>query len=259
MKLELDTSTISKAQNIQSILDYAQSAGITTIDTAALYPYSEQTLGQYNLENFDVITKTIKCDHTLSRSENFERFKESFYLSQRKLGYIELYGLMFHDANDVLNDLSLWDLVSDFKDKEYVYKIGVSVTNPVQLTDILDTIDIDIVQLPLNLLDQRFAGILPELKQKGIEVHTRSTFHEGLILMNEWQIPEKYRDIKHVLTSIPDPKAAYALAYPKYLKEVNKITVGCQSPEDLDYFCQMYHAETYDVDFSKYAIKCKNM
>ena len=69
-----------------------------------------------------------------------------------------------HEANDLLgqNAYELWDLLSDFKDKEYVEKIGVSVYTPEQLIEIIDKFDIDIVQLPLNLLDQRFVYLMKE-------------------------------------------------------------------------------------------------
>lgn len=254
MKLALDTSIINKADNIQTLLDHATSLGITVLDTSALYRDSEACLGQYNLENFDVVTKTVKCDYTLSRYNNFERIKDTFYASQKKLGYIELYGLMFHSASDVLEYPELWDLVSDFKDKEYVYKIGVSVTNPDELIEVIDSYDIDIVQLPLNIFDQRFVGILPELKQKGIEVHSRNTFNEGILLKNEWQIPEKYRSIKPIFQRIPEPKIAYALAFPKYLKEVDKIIISALSTKDLDIFADMYYFEIDNIDFAEFRI-----
>lgn len=252
MKLALDTSTINKAKDIQYFLDYASNMGITILDTATLYKNSESCLGQYNLENFDVITKTIKCDYTQTRYENFERIKDSFYRSQKSLGYIELYGLLFHSANDVLNYPELWDLACDFKDKEYVYKIGVSVTTPEELIDVIDTFDIDIVQLPLNIFDQRFVGILPELKQKGIEIHTRNTFNNGILLKNEWQIPEQFRNLKPIFQRIPEPKMAYAIAFPKSLKEVDKIIIPALSIEDLDIFVNMYNFKIMNIDFAEF-------
>ena len=138
MKLALDTSYICKSDNIQSLLDYASDLGIVTLDTSALYPNSEHCLGQYHLENFDVITKTIMYDYTLSRYENFENIKNTFYSSQRKLGYIELYGILFSSGNDILDFPELWDLICDFKDKDYVYKIGVNVSTPDEIIKIID-------------------------------------------------------------------------------------------------------------------------
>ena len=255
MKLALDTSYICKSDNIQSLLDYASDLGIVTLDTSALYPNSEHCLGQYNLEKFDVITKTIMYDYTLSRYENFENIKNTFYSSQRKLGYIELYGILFSSGNDILDFPELWDLICDFKDKNYVYKIGVNVSTPNELIDIIDSYDIDIAQLPLNIFDQDFIGLLPELKQKNIEIHTRNTFKEGILLKNIWQLPEKYKIFKPILEQIPEPKVAYALNLPKLLKEVDKIIIPALSTSDLDYFINMYNFDTYNIDYAQFRTK----
>ena len=258
MKLELDCYTFGQIplNTAGEIIDYAKEIGISSIDTAALYSGSESALGRLNIEDFDVITKTVKIDRAISRQENFELFREAFYQSQRNLGYIELYGLMFQSAQDLLSEqgLALWDLVNDFKDKEYVYKLGTAVTEPEELADILDTVDIDIVQIPLNLLDQRFIGMLPELKRKRIEVHTRGTFLQGLILMNRYQIPEYFREIIPVIASIPEPKAAYALSFPKLIKEIDKISIGVRSKRELEEIFSMYNFDVETVDYSVFRV-----
>lgn len=254
MKLALDTYAINKVKDLQTFLDFALDSSITTIDTASIYPDSEETLGQYNLENFDVITKTIKSNDTLSRYENFELIKNSFYLSQRKLGYIPLYALMFHSADDIINFPELLDLANDFKDKEYVLKIGVCVYTPEQLIEIIDSYDIDIVQLPLNIFEQEFLGLLPELHQKGIEIHTRNTFYEGILLKNKWQIEEKYRSVLPVFDRIPNPKVAYALNFLKQIEYINKIIISAVSVTDLRYFIEMYNTNITDIDFSQFRI-----
>ena len=69
---------------IERILNYAKEQGIDTLDTASLYGSSEEVLGRFNLEDFKVITKTIKVDKTLDRNENLNRFRDTFYSSQKK-------------------------------------------------------------------------------------------------------------------------------------------------------------------------------
>lgn len=194
-------------------------------------------------------------DYTLSRYENFENIKNTFYSSQRKLGYIELYGILFSSGNDILDFPELWDLICDFKDKNYVYKIGVNVSTPDELIKIIDSYDIDIAQLPLNIFDQNFIGLLPELKQKNIEIHTRNTFKEGILLKNIWQLPEKYKIFKPILEQIPEPKVAYALNLPKLLKEVDKIIIPALSTSDLDFFINMYNFDTYNIDYAQFRTK----
>lgn len=243
-------------EEIEKILKFAKEQGIDTIDTANLYGKSEEVLGKFNLEDFNVITKTVKVDKTLDRNENFNRFKDNFYASQKKLGYIRLHGLMFHEATDLLgqNGYELWDLVSDFKEKDYVEKIGVSVYYPEVLIEITDKFDIDIVQLPLNLLDQRFLYLLKELKEKNIEIHTRSTFLQGLLLMEDYDINPYFDEIKPLLRKIPQPKINYAVQFVESIKEVDKIIVGTTCLEDLKGIVKATIEDIKTLDYNKFRI-----
>lgn len=244
-------------QAVGEILDYTKSQGIYTLDTASLYGCSEEALGQFDLEDFDVITKTAKIDAGLDRHENFESFKEAFYSSQKKLGYVQLHGLMLHEANDLLSNQgpALWDLLEDFKQKEYVRKIGVSVYTPQQLEEIINIFDIDIVQLPLNILDQRFLSMLPELKKRNIEIHTRSTFLQGLLLMPTCQLNPYFESIKSLLQKLPENKLEIALGFVKNIDEVDKIVVGVTAKNELQEICSQYNKNVEKIDFSQFSIQ----
>lgn len=261
MKIELEAAQFGfnnkcSYDDIQNLLEFAKGNGISSVCISANNQKVENLLGQCRIDDLDITTKTISIDKTLTRNDNFENFKYEFYNTQKRLGYIELYGLIL-DSDDLLSEqgLSLWDLITDFKDKEYVYKVGVRVDNPTDLLEIIDMVDIDIVHLPLNLLNQTFIGILSELKNKRIEIHTHSTFLQGLLLLNEYQIPEYFREIKSIITEIPEPKMAYALSFPKLIKEVDKISIGCNSSEELQTIIDMYNYPTKDIDYLRFSIQ----
>lgn len=239
---------------IERILNYAKEQGIDTLDTASLYGSSEEVLGRFNLEDFKVITKTIKVDKTLDRNENLNRFRDTFYSSQKKLGGIKLYGLMFHESKDLLGEYGneLWELVNDFKEKGYVEKTGVSVYYPETLTEITDKFNIDIVQLPLNMLDQRFVHLLKGLKEKNIEIHTRSTFLQGLLLMKNDEINPYFDEIKPLLKQIPEPKLAYALQFAKNIKEMDKIIVGTTCCKDLAEIISAVNVKIDKIDYNRF-------
>lgn len=243
-------------EEVQKILDYAKSVGIDTLDTAQGYGKSEEVLGSFDLEAFNIVTKTVQIDKTLDRIQNFDRFRDSFFESQKKLGYIQLHGLMFHNASDLLSSsgLALWDLLDDFKQKEYVRRIGVSVYSPEELEEILKLVDIDIVQFPLNILDQRFLPMLPILKRKGVEIHTRSTFLQGLLLMNINNINNYFDPIKPILESLTEDKLPTALSFVKSIDEIDKIVVGVTSKDELQEIYSQYNKNVKLVDFSKYKI-----
>ena len=76
--------------------------------------------------------------------------------------------------------------MNNLKEEGIVKKIGCSIYSPDELNFILNSLDVDIIQAPLNLLDRRLidSGWLSKLKSYGIEVHTRSSFLQGLLLMS---------------------------------------------------------------------------
>ena len=243
-------------KEIAKILDFARQNGIYTLDTASLYGCSEEVLGKFDLTPFSVVTKTIKIDKTLDTNENLHRFNNAFYQSQQKLGNIKLHGLMFHESSDLLDPeaYKFWNLVKDFKDKGYVEKIGVSVYTPTTLTEIINKFDIDIVQLPLNILDQRFVPLLKELRKKGIEIHTRSVFLQGLLLMEKKDINPYFDGIKPIIEKIPEPRLAYALQFVNCIEEVDKIIVGTTCLNDLREILYAIKVSIDKIDYDKFEV-----
>jgi preprotein translocase subunit SecY len=67
-----------------------------------------------------------------------------------------------------------------------VRKIGASIYNPLDLEEMSKTFRFDLIQAPFNLVDRRLqkTGWLKKLKDKGVEIHTRSAFLQGLLLMS---------------------------------------------------------------------------
>ena len=85
----------------------------------------------------------------------------------------------------------MFDELNKLKEKDITNKIGVSVYFPDDILKIMSRYEIDIVQLPMNILDQRFLNVrlLSYLKKKNIEIHVRSVFLQGLLLMHHSKRP----------------------------------------------------------------------
>jgi aryl-alcohol dehydrogenase-like predicted oxidoreductase len=182
-------------QEVFSILELAAENCISTLDTAILYGESEAVIGQvFASKNFDIITKTSKfaCAKNAEQHLKNDFTKSILHLKQKP------YGLLFHDQNDLLlhDSDQIFKQALELKSEQKVDKIGVSVYDPESAEKIINAFDIDIIQLPLNIYDQRFlnTGLLKEIKAKGIEIHTRSTFLQGLLLMQ--QLPDYFKSIQ---------------------------------------------------------------
>lgn len=171
---------------ICSILKYAHAEGITTLDTATQYGEAECVIGQASKEiglNFNIITKTRKFAG-ISKHEQLGYLISDCEQSLKNVKAEKLYALLFHHAGDLLGDNGeqLYAKIMELQKDGLVEKIGVSVYTPEELKQIIDRYVIDIVQLPLNIFDQRFVPLMSDLKEKNIEVHARSIFLQGLLL-----------------------------------------------------------------------------
>ncbi|HIJ72646.1 MAG TPA: aldo/keto reductase [Candidatus Hydrogenedentes bacterium] len=184
-------------EEVLTILESARSSHIQTLDTAPCYGGSEAVLGdalaQLGSHDFRIVTKTPQFGSArISRAEA-EEVERTFERSLANLRQSSVDALLVHDANNLLvpGGEFVFEAMGRLKQEARVGKRGVSVYEPAQLEALLARYDIDLIQLPLSILDQRFieSGLLSVLKQKGIEIHARSVFLQGLLLMPESTIP----------------------------------------------------------------------
>lgn len=227
-------------EEIKKILQYAQSNNIDTIDTAQAYGKSEEILGKFDLSKFRIVTKIFE--------------PSLFEQSLKNLNVSNVYGLLWHDE-DSFNE-SDWEMLQKYKAQNLVEKIGVSVYTPEKLDFIVDNFDIDLVQIPVNILDQRFLKLLPKLKEKNIEVHSRSTFLQGLLLMNTKDVNPYFNEIKPLLDELPENKLQAAIQFVKNNNFIDRIIVGVTSESEIqEIYTNYVKKEATNIDYAKFSIK----
>jgi aryl-alcohol dehydrogenase-like predicted oxidoreductase len=169
---------------VARILAQASDEGVDTLDTAAAYGEAETVLGQLSAEaaGFRIISK-------VSAQQAYQpgAVRNSVENSLRRVRRERLDGLLLHRADDLLEGPAT-DIVAEMqamREEGRVGKLGVSVYSPEQLEAVLANFAPDLVQLPCSLLDQRFlvSGWLGRLTERGVEIHIRSVFLQGLLLM----------------------------------------------------------------------------
>jgi aryl-alcohol dehydrogenase-like predicted oxidoreductase len=203
MKLALGTAQLGMTYGItnqsknrvvdleaEKILQVAYSHGFHHLDTAAAYGDSELLLGtllnRNTHLNFNIVTKTLPIRLPQISKENIEQVVNTVHQSKKKLKCTQLYGLMIHDANDLLvpGSEQLFSSLIELKEQGHILKIGCSFYNPTELLSVLDRFPLDMVQIPMNLFDQRFANYIDRLQNMDIETYVRSIFLQGLLLSN---------------------------------------------------------------------------
>jgi aryl-alcohol dehydrogenase-like predicted oxidoreductase len=184
------------------IVRVAAEHGVRIVDTAAVYGKSERVLGQIlqGSHEFRIVTKIPPLRERAITSRQIDLVKSAFERSLNRLGVSRVYGLLVHHPDDLLADGGdwLWEVLCDLQESGQVEKIGVSVYGDAQLEPILDEFDIDLVQLPLNVLDQRalMSGRVDSLREAGIEVHARSAFLQGILLAKPSELPDQFAPLR---------------------------------------------------------------
>jgi aryl-alcohol dehydrogenase-like predicted oxidoreductase len=154
------------------------------IDTAISYGNSENIIGNSKLKNLNIITK-IKFPKKKSIYIKDWILKEIFKsLNKLKIKYI--YGVLIHDYKDLLGKHGRIYLRSlqELKRKKIIKKIGISVYNPQEIKKIWKFWKPDLVQVPLNPLDNRIldSGWVDILKKFRVRIFVRSIFLQGLLI-----------------------------------------------------------------------------
>ncbi len=226
----------------RGMLQYASENGIDTIDTAIAYGESEQCLGEIGTQSFKLVTKLPALDVNCSNVGDW--VQSQVEESLKRLNTQTLYGLLLHKPKQLISSQGtlLFKALHDLKESGVVYKIGISVYSPEELDLLIPKYKFDLVQAPFNLVDRRLrkTNWLDRLKQDGIEIHTRSVFLQGILLMSADSIPPKFEPWKHLWSSwhewleTHDESALQAcLSFPLSTPEIDKIVVGADNLRQL--------------------------
>lgn len=231
---------------VGAILGLAQAHGITLLDTAYAYGTAETVLGQQAVasKGFQVVTKTKPIRASIVTGTEATIVREGLHESLKRLQTEAVYGVLIHHVDALLlpGGERLWQVLQEFKGDSHTQKIGVSVYNPWQVERALERFDIELVQVPFNLYDRRFAetGVLAKLKARGVEVHSRSAFLQGLLLMEPVELPPHFHGIREHHDHLQQLFRAGALTplqgcigYCLAELGIDRVLVGCENQAQL--------------------------
>jgi len=217
------------------------------LDTAIAYGESEVRLGMVGTQGFNVITKLPPLADGVSDIAAWVRNQLQTSLSLLKVDAI--YGVLLHRSQELAgaSGRPIIQALQRLKAEGLVKKIGVSIYAPRELDAVIDICTIDIVQAPLNPIDRRLvtSGWLQRLHDQGVEVHTRSAFLQGLLLMPREEIPEKFSPWSNLfarwhswLQENQVTAAQVCLAYLALQPFINRVVIGVDSRVQLQELLQ---------------------
>lgn len=177
-----------------AILEQARALGIDTLDTAAAYGESEMVLGRLGTKGFAIFSKLPILPSDCAGVGAW--VEEQLQASLARLGSVRLSGLLLHRPADLLGPKGeeLYRALIAARSSGLTSKIGVSIYDPAELDVLCARYDFDLVQAPFNILDTRMvdSGWADRLQQGGVELHLRSVFLQGLLLMPAERRPQRF-------------------------------------------------------------------
>ncbi len=176
-----------------AVVDAAWRGGIRYFDTAQAYGDSETVLGKIfqTLKISDQVKVISKLPPDIDGADQVAVF-QSLEKSVEHLRVPVLYGLMLHREEMLDNwNKGLGEALAGFKASGRAQHIGVSVYTPERAFQALETKGIDLIQIPASLFDRRFekSGLASQADRCGCELHIRSVFLQGLLLMPPEKLP----------------------------------------------------------------------
>ena len=232
-----------KAREFISLMNLAFEKGVKTIDTSPVYNNAEIIIGK-SKKKFNVITKIPKIPHNIKKIDLEGWIKKNFFNSN-KIIKKKIYGILIQNAEILLSNKAdiVYDTLLNLKKKHTFKKIGISIYNFKTLELVTKKFAIDFVQLPYNILDQRFSKkkIIKIVKKKKIEIHARSIFLQGLLTNTKIHLPKKLSNLEKGLKRwrrwIKDKNINPAHACIDFVlrnKNIDKLVIGFNSKNNLE-------------------------
>ena len=226
----------------KNILMHAQLAGIDTLDTASVYGDSEEQLGEIGVKDWRIITKLSNVPNLCDDISLWVRGQ--VFKSIQRLKVRSIAGLLLHDTSQLTgpHDQQIWSALKTLKDEGFIEKIGFSIYHPNELEILWGSYRPDIVQAPYNIFDRRLeqSGWLQIMSDSRVEIHIRSVFLQGLLLMDKESRPIKFNRWSYSFSLLEkwikenNTTALQAcLSLPLNDDRINRIVIGVDNTQQL--------------------------
>ena len=236
-------------KKVNEIIKFCIKNKIYIFDTSQNYGDSETKIGNFFIKKKFKKLKII----TKISSNNYK----SLDTSVKKLRQVP-YAVLFHNFKDYLKKSFRRKIFKECS-KLGIKKIGVSVYHDDDINKVINSNNINIIQLPLNLIDRHFLEnkTLDKLKRKKIEIHIRSIFIQGLLFMNKKKIKKDFPDLEKNLeiidlianqNKISINELCFRWAYS--IKKVDKIVIGIDNLNQLKNNIKILKKKNKKIKFS---------
>ena len=225
------------------LLQFALENGINTLDTARIYGNAEEVIGSFDQSNqFTIISKFKLSDAALNNLDlAICEARGSVRISCEMLKIKTIPICLFHKNKDQqIEKVSeiLPPILKILKQEGRISEGGISVYSPAELQYIRDWKTITAVQVPMNIFDTRLLtqNLMQILIENRVKVFIRSIYLQGLILMDENQVPDHLPfakapllQLKKIAASVNKGIKEIAFSFVRDTPGVTSLVVGAET------------------------------
>jgi aryl-alcohol dehydrogenase-like predicted oxidoreductase len=222
--------------NVFEILNQANRFGVNELDTADGYGEATNVLRRY----FQQTQNTFKIMTKFSLRDSLS-FEEIFNQSLARLGVSSIDGYYFHSFSDFLK-FEEFGQVHSLKKSGKLKNLAVSLYSDDDLEIAAEHPEVDIIQLPFNILDrgERKITLLKKAKSLNKKIYVRSVFLQGLFFISPSRLPPKLQSLEKVIFEIQQLAEQYrmniekiCLNYVYHKNYIDKLVLGVDSSVQL--------------------------
>ena len=211
--------------------------GFTAVDTAPVYGDAEALIGRARVS----IPIHTKLSPGLYPIQSLEKS-----LSRLKRNLVSV--VYFHDnfVMDVSQAERVWLL--DSARGTLFQELGASIYDEIEFERALAVPQIDVIQVPFNVLDRRFGGAwLTAANRAGKRIFARSVLLQGTLISDARRLPPVLWKLRPSITRFMDiceswsasPIAA-AIGYVRQKESFAGIVLGARSPEEASHLADSF-------------------
>jgi aryl-alcohol dehydrogenase-like predicted oxidoreductase len=169
----------------------AWNEGVNMLDTAQTYGDSEAVIGDFLCRHPEARFRVVSKLSPSFAAADCEVLANAVRDSRRRLeGHLSI--MLLHDPAIIdLWDDGLGGALDYCIDSGWIDAVGVSVNTPEEFAGALELAGVQVIQAPFNVFDRALLdnGSLKRARALGKQVHLRSVFLQGLLLMEEDELP----------------------------------------------------------------------
>ena len=253
-QLQQDYGVSSKKKfehkEFEKILKEAKNNGIFKIDTAEVYGSAHDFFQNFKKKKLNIGTKI-----EISPKNKYKFVKKKIKLYQKIFNRHHFDYVLIHNFKKSKISILKKNIkyLLDIRDETVNFKIGVSIYDLkdfVKLKKIISSYKIDIVQLPINIFNQKFLEkkYVNFFKKNNILIQVRSIFLQGLTLMNKNEIQKKLKFPSYSMFSKWDKFNKYSVLkkvhncvqFIKNQSNIYEIVIGLNELRELKHFLIAY-------------------